>query len=475
MIILYDPENPKGSALKVNIVDTHTHLGKEEVVKGKGKDYRIIRPKDHLDFYEKLKYDLHKRMNDYPEDYAYAPTSNAKDFSRPATNLQEIIFKEKRTTQNIGWMADKIVTFPLHGVLSGDTTPHFVKSNNYILTRAQTLEYGSRLVPFCRVDPHDGELAVDEIKRCVDYGARGLKLHPISEEWIEDIVSENVINIVHQAVDNKLPVIFDCQNYRTAEDIHQVVMEVRKRAKNEDFTVILGHFGFDYQKPGMFEILSDPNIKTETSGMRGDDCIIFYRNCVNLVENWQYSAMFGTDHNYFSVPQASDHLTFLFSHKAKDLGITFNDIRHVLGINALRMLKIYWPTKVLQREGVNNAKVTWKDFDKILNCKDYEQLSNVVSDLCSISGVYFNNDSLFDPSGVNVYEELFILNIFADIIDLRRSFVIQLKDTNKIKVSEITKLMDYASQITKILEEREESFPFTQQYLFDYLLHQKPK
>jgi predicted TIM-barrel fold metal-dependent hydrolase len=475
MIVIYDAENPKGKPLRINLIDTHTHLGKEEVVRGKGKEYRIIRPKDHLDFYEKLKFDVHKRILNYPEDYAYVVPINPNDFTKPATQLQKIIFKEKRTTQNLGWMADKIVTFPLHDILHAKTKPHFVRSNNYVLTRAQSLEYGAKLVPFCRVDTNDGEDALSEIRRCVDYGARGLKLHPLSDEWINEIVSKPVIDIVKTAADHKLPVLFDCQNYKTAEEIHQVAMEVRSISKNSDFTVIIGHFGFDYQTPGMFEILQDKNIKTETSGMRGDDCEIFYRNCLNLTEDWEYSAMYGTDHSYFSVPQASDHLTFLFSQKAKEMGITFDQIRHVLGINALRILKIYWPTKVIQREGIKEAKVSWKDFDKIKKCKTHQELAEIVAELSSVSGVYFNTDSLFNPEGDNVYDKLYILNIFADVIDLRRSFVIQDLENNKIKVSEITKLMEFASEITKLLEDEEEAYPFTQQYLFDYLLHQKAK
>ncbi len=475
MIIIFDKEDPKKKPLKLNVVDTHTHLGKEMVVSGKGKDYRIVRPKDHIDFYEKLKYDVHKRITSYPEDYAFELPEKANDFTMPATRLQQDIFRDKRTTQNIGWFADKIVTFPLHDTLHAKTSPHFVRSNNYIITRAQTLEYGSRLVPFCRVNPNDKGKAIDEILRCVEYGARGLKLHPLSENWINDIVSENVIEIVRTAVDYKLPVIFDVQNYQTAQEIHQVTMEVRKRAKNDDFTVILGHFGFDYTTKGMYEILGDSNIKTETSGMRGDDCEIFYKNCLDLVEDWHLSTMYGTDHNYFGVPQASDHLTYLFSQKAKEQGLTFDHIRHVLGLNALRMLKIYWPQKVIDREGVEKSKVTRKDFDKILKVKTQEKLSEIVAELCSISGVYFNTDALFDPSGSNVYEELYILNIFADIIDIRRSFVIQQLKNGKLNVSEVTTLMDFASKITKILEEQEESYPFTQQYLFDYLLHQKPK
>ncbi|MCF2142153.1 MAG: amidohydrolase family protein [Candidatus Heimdallarchaeota archaeon] len=475
MIVLLDKDDPDKAPLRMHLVDTHTHLGKEEVVRGKGKDYRIIRPKDHLDFYEKLKFDLFKRMNDYPEDFAYKPPSTAKMFSPPATRLQKIIFEEQRKTQNLGWLADKIVSFPLHDILLAKTSPKFVKSNDYIITRAQTFEYGSRLVPFCRVDPMDGEAAVAEIKRCSEHGARGLKLHPLSEKWLDEIVSEKVFAVVQTAIEHRLPVIFDCQNYQTAQEIHQVTMTVRERTDVKDFTVIIGHFGFDYQTPGMFEILDDPNIKTETSGMRGDDCEIFYRNCMNLTETWEQSTMYGTDHNYFSVPQASDHLSFLFSYKAKEMGLTEEHLKHILGLNALKNLKIYWPTKVIQRKGINDTKVSWNDFNRIKKCKTQGKLAEVITELCSKSGVYFNTDFLFDPSGEKVFDELYILNVFADIIDLRRSFVVQNLEANAVKVSEVTKLVEAANKITEILEEQTEEYPFTTQYLFNYLLHQKPK
>jgi predicted TIM-barrel fold metal-dependent hydrolase len=37
------------------------------------------------------------------------------------------------------------------------------------------------LVPFCRVNPHDG--ALEEARRCLDAGARGIKLHPRAEQF----------------------------------------------------------------------------------------------------------------------------------------------------------------------------------------------------------------------------------------------------------------------------------------------------
>jgi len=52
---------------------------------------------------------------------------------------------------------------------------------------------GGRLVPFCRVDPHRD--ALTEARRCLDAGARGIKLHPRAEQFamhepaVEELVS----------------------------------------------------------------------------------------------------------------------------------------------------------------------------------------------------------------------------------------------------------------------------------------------
>ncbi|HWM11895.1 MAG TPA: amidohydrolase family protein [Solirubrobacteraceae bacterium] len=53
---------------------------------------------------------------------------------------------------------------------------------------------GGRLVAFCRVNPHDGD-PVGEARRCLDAGAKGIKLHPraerftLSEPAVRDIVA----------------------------------------------------------------------------------------------------------------------------------------------------------------------------------------------------------------------------------------------------------------------------------------------
>jgi hypothetical protein len=68
---------------------------------------------------------------------------------------------------------------------------------------AAAAESGGRLVPFCRVDPHDGALA--EATRCLDAGARGIKLHPRAEQFAmhEPAVRE----LVALADERRVPVL----------------------------------------------------------------------------------------------------------------------------------------------------------------------------------------------------------------------------------------------------------------------------
>ena len=57
-----------------------------------------------------------------------------------------------------------------------------VKANNYILESAKA--FPDRLVPFCTVNPALGDVAVAEIERCADLGARGIgELHSYAQGY----------------------------------------------------------------------------------------------------------------------------------------------------------------------------------------------------------------------------------------------------------------------------------------------------
>lgn len=74
-------------------------------------------------------------------------------------------------------------------------------ANDLILSEAASSD--GRLVPFCRLNPSDG--AVAELTRCIDRGARGIKLHPRSDDFAMN--SAEVREIFAVAEEHRLPVL----------------------------------------------------------------------------------------------------------------------------------------------------------------------------------------------------------------------------------------------------------------------------
>jgi predicted TIM-barrel fold metal-dependent hydrolase len=69
---------------------------------------------------------------------------------------------------------------------------------------AEAAASGGVLVPFCRLDPHaDGAAA--EAERCLDAGARGIKLHPRAEQFrLEEPETEPIFAVAHE---RRVPVL----------------------------------------------------------------------------------------------------------------------------------------------------------------------------------------------------------------------------------------------------------------------------
>jgi len=64
-----------------------------------------------------------------------------------------------------------------------------------------------RFFPICSVHPSDGKEALDEVDRVAAKGARGLKLHPNTQQF--DVADPAVRDVVGRAADHRLPVLFD--------------------------------------------------------------------------------------------------------------------------------------------------------------------------------------------------------------------------------------------------------------------------
>jgi predicted TIM-barrel fold metal-dependent hydrolase len=89
----------------------------------------------------------------------------------------------------------RAVFFPMH------EPDGYAAANDEALAAAASSD--GRLVPFCRVNPHDGALA--EATRCLDAGARGIKLHPRAEQFaMSEPAVEALVALAHE---RRVPVL----------------------------------------------------------------------------------------------------------------------------------------------------------------------------------------------------------------------------------------------------------------------------
>lgn len=341
MIIVLDEDN---KPFFLPLVDFHTHIGRVKIVTTKGASQRVNRPQDIVNLYEKLQYEIHKRISQNKSDY-YVSLPPVEELSQPLYPLVRKLL-DLNSTKTRGWIADHIVCFPFNDIFHKKTNPKFVKSNQYVRQQTKSFDFSFRLIPFCRVDVTDDK-ASEEVKKSIDLGMRGLKLHPMSQDWVEKIKTPDCKDVLQTAGEMSIPVIFDVPNKGVASDITTIAEEAREEV-SYSINVILGHSAFDYSSPEVFECFSKNGMLIESSGMRGKDVDIFFGNVMNI-EGWEEKILFGTDSNYFGVLQAADFITFLLSWKFKDLieksGRNIDPITaaaKVLGGNALKIIPPSW-------------------------------------------------------------------------------------------------------------------------------------
>ncbi len=122
----------------------------------------------------------------------------------------------------------RAVTFPMHE--PGGYPP----ANDHVIERAAAS--GGRLVAFCRIDPRSDDPAA-EVRRCLDAGARGIKLHPRAELF--GMNEPGVRAIVAEAHERRLAVLVHAGRGIPALGEH--VLELAEQFPRARF--ILAHAG----------------------------------------------------------------------------------------------------------------------------------------------------------------------------------------------------------------------------------------
>lgn len=154
----------------------------------------------------------------------------------------------------------RAVTFPMH------EPGGYRAANDEALAAAA--ESDGRLVPFCRVDPHDGALA--EASRCLDAGARGIKLHPRAERFA--MHEPAVADLVALADERRVPVLIHAGRGIPALGSDTVELAERYR----DARLILAHAAVS-DIAWLWRLMPDhPNLFVDTSWWNPADFVLLF-------------------------------------------------------------------------------------------------------------------------------------------------------------------------------------------------------
>jgi uncharacterized protein len=139
-------------------------------------------------------------------------------------------------------------------------------ANDLILSEAAGSK--GRLVPFCRLNPNDG--AVAEASRCIKLGARGIKLHPRSDDFaLDSPESREIFAFAHQ---RRLPVLIHAGRGIPALGEHALELS----AEFPEAQIILAHAAVTDLSWIWRHLPEHPNIYIDTSWWVPSDLMILF-------------------------------------------------------------------------------------------------------------------------------------------------------------------------------------------------------
>jgi predicted TIM-barrel fold metal-dependent hydrolase len=157
----------------------------------------------------------------------------------------------------------RAVVFPMHEPAG------YPPANDRVLAAAA--ESDGRLVAYCRVDPSDN--ALEEARRCLDAGARGIKLHPRAERFTLSIpVVHELVALAHE---RQVPVLI-----HAGRGIPALGRDtVRLSGEFPDARLILAHAAIS-DLAWLWRVLPDhPNLLIDTAWWDPADMMALFTLC----------------------------------------------------------------------------------------------------------------------------------------------------------------------------------------------------
>jgi predicted TIM-barrel fold metal-dependent hydrolase len=211
-----------------------------------------------------------------------------------------------------------------------DRHPAFRAAND------RTLEYaarsGGRLVPFVRLDL--GERPIEEATRCLDLGARGIKLHPRAQKFLLD--DERLAPVFELAADRKVPILI-----HGGRGLPPIAEALARLVDRFGATLIVAHAGIADLAALARHFSGRPGVFFDTSVWSALDLLDLYR----LVAPEQ--VLYASDYPYGSQPGS----LYLSLRTAQLSGLDDGQVRALLAGSAQRILAGEPPLPLSQPQG----------------------------------------------------------------------------------------------------------------------------
>ncbi|MBA7641669.1 hypothetical protein ES703_49354 [subsurface metagenome] len=255
---------------------------------------------------------------------------------------------------------DQGVVFPFQDVFRDKHPEALYRASNINVSRFTTrFPFSMKLIGYARCDPMEGEKAIKEVTYAREVlGLRGLKLHPRSERWIDDIKTGKPLNVLIEAASHSMPVLFDTRGRGSILDIAELIRTTRtKLAQNypellPHFKVIIAHFAQgnigDYE---VYNAIVQPNTYGDLSMLHGEGAGNFLEdfrkwfkaNNKIRVDNrdWSEYLLYASDYPYFGDIHAQKLLIYIINKRFFDTGGTIKDVRNIMGLNQIKILPEY--------------------------------------------------------------------------------------------------------------------------------------
>jgi predicted TIM-barrel fold metal-dependent hydrolase len=365
-------ESVKGTKLKnIFVVDAHSHLGSD--VDGATMMNPLAPGSGTFDFWSKIQAKLIEDWNKNGEKsfqtnikgenirltFDFAPIPFIKKVFKHLESFNKN-FADINKKISYATFIDQAAVFPFQDTFRDKRPEALYRASNINISRFTTrFPFSFKLIGYCRVDPIEGEKAVNEVKYANEVlGLRGLKLHPRSEGWIDRVDSQKVINVLIEAVKHSMPIIFDTRGRQTILDIRDLTNHTRDIIKKSfpellpHFKVLIGHCAQgnvdDYE---VYEAIIQPNTFGELSMLHGSGAGNFFKSFRNwYVENnqqkitgkkWSEFLLYGSDYPYFGDVHAEKLIIYIINKQFFDSGGSIDDAENILGLNLLKLLPEY--------------------------------------------------------------------------------------------------------------------------------------